>query len=436
MPKSKVSLDVTQVENFIFDMSRCIKCKGCTWVDHIYMPGVKYSTRCPSATKYLFDSYGAYGKMRIGLAMVEGRLEYSDALLKILYACTLCGACDVGCKRNLDLEIELTLEALRIKAVKDGKGPMPEHKKIAQKIMQKHNFFGSPHENRKKWLTDEIKLSPKADVLYFVGCSASYTHPEIARATAKILNTSGTPFMLLPDEWCCGNMLYSVGMIDEARELAQRNIEAVRQTGANTLLTSCAEGYRMWKVDYPKMLNISTADLGFKIVHLTEYVDELIKKGALRLSNRIDLRLTYHDPCSLSRLSEPWVPWKGERGLWGVVNPPLERRRGTNGIYQPPRDILNSIPGVELVEMIRMRENAFCCGAGRGTKEAFPDFASWAAEQRLVEAKEVGAEAIVSACPWCKDNFTEAVKNNGKSLKVLDFSELVLSAVESTGKRR
>jgi len=436
MPKSKVSLDVTQVENFIFDMSRCIKCKGCTWVDHIYMPGVKYSTRCPSATKYLFDSYGAYGKMRIGLAMVEGRLDYSNELLKILYACTLCGACDVGCKRNLDLEIELTLEALRIKAVKDGKGPMPEHKKIAQKIMQKHNFFGSPHENRKKWLTDEIKPSPKADVLYFVGCSASYTHPEIARATAKILKTSGTPFMLLPDEWCCGNMLYSVGMIDEARELAQRNIGAVRQTGANTLLTSCAEGYRMWKVDYPKILNISTADLGFKVVHLTEYVDELIKKGALKLSNRIDLRVTYHDPCSLSRLSEPWVPWKGERGLWGVVNPPLERRRGTNGIYQPPRDILNSIPGVELVEMIRMRENAFCCGAGRGTKEAFPDFASWAAEQRLVEAKEVGAEAIVSACPWCKDNFTEAVKNNGKGLKVLDFSELVLSAVESTGKRR
>jgi Fe-S oxidoreductase len=192
----------------------------------------------------------------------------------------------------------------------------------------------------------------------------------------------------------------------------------------------------MWKVDYPKMLNISTADLGFKIVHLTEYVDELVKKGALKLSNRIDLRLTYHDPCSLSRLSEPWIPWEGERGLWGVVNPPLERRRGTNGIYQPPRDTLNSIPGVELVEMIRMRENAFCCGAGRGTKEAFPDLASWAAGQRLIEAKEVGAEAIVSACPWCKDNFTESVKNNGKSLKVFDFSELVLSAVESTGKRR
>jgi Fe-S oxidoreductase len=436
MPEEKVSLDVTDATNFIYDMSRCIKCKGCTWVDHIYMPGVKYSTRCPSATRYLFDSYGAYGKMRIGVALLEGRLDYSDRLLEILYACTLCGACDVGCKRNLDLEIELALEALRIKAVKDGKGPMPEHRKIAQNIREKHNPFGAPHKNRTRWLSDGIKPATKADVLYFVGCSASYTHPEIAQATAKILDASGTPFMLLPEERCCGNVLYSVGMVDEARELAQRNIDAVRQTGAKTLLLSCAEGYRMWKVDYPKMLNISTADLGFEVVHLTEYVDGLVKKGALKLEHRVDLRLTYHDPCSLSRLGEPWVPWEGKRGLWGVVDPPLERRRGTNGVYQPPRDVLNAIPGVELTEMPRMRENAFCCGAGRGTKDAFPDFASWAAEQRLTEVKEVGAEALVSACPWCKDNFVEAVRNDGGTLKILDFSELVLSAVAGTGQGR
>jgi Fe-S oxidoreductase len=430
MPKEKVSLDVTQIENFVFDMRRCVKCKGCTWVDHIYMPGVKYSTRCPSATRYLFDAYGAYGKMRTGLALVEGRLDYSEELLKILYACTLCGACDVGCKRNLDLEIELTLEALRIKAVKDGQGPMPAHKRTARKIINSHNSFGSPHGNRKKWLTEEVRPSPEADVLYFVGCSASYSHPEIARATAKILNASGTPFMLLPDEWCCGNMLYSVGMIDEARELARRNIEAVKKTGAKNVLTSCAEGYRMWKVDYPKILNMSTNDLGFSVVHVTEYIDELIKKGVLKLAGGIDLCLTYHDPCSLSRLSEPWAPWKGERGLWGAVNPPLERRRGTNGVYQQPRDILNSIPGIKLMEMPRMRENAFCCGAGRGTKVAFPEFASWAAEQRLAEAREVGAEAIVSACPWCKDNFTEGTNKNGAKLKVLDISEIVLASLE------
>jgi len=431
MPKQKVSLDVTNVENFIFDMSRCIKCKGCTWVDHIYMPGVKFSTRCPSATRYLFDSYGAYGKMRIGLALAEGRLEYSDKLLEILYACTLCGACDVGCKRNLDLEIELTLEALRVKAVKDGKGPLLEHKKAAQNILTKHNRFGAPQQNRTKWLPRGMKPSPKADLLYFVGCSASYANPEIARATVKILNASRTPFMLMPDEWCCGNLLYSVGMVDEARELARRNIEVVKQAGASILLTSCAEGYRMWKVDYPKLLNIATADLGFRVVHLVEFVDELTKRGALKLTSQVDLRVTYHDSCSLSRLSEPWVPWQGERGLWGVVTPPLERRRGTNGVYQPPRDILKSIPGLELVEMPRMRENAFCCGAGRGTKEAFPDFALWAAAQRLKEAKEVAAEAIVSTCPWCKENFIKAVNESGENLKVFDISELILASVKA-----
>jgi len=429
MPETKVSLDVTNLDNFVYDMSRCIKCKGCTWVDHTYMPGVKFSTRCPSATRYLFDSYGAYGKMRIGLGIAENRLDYSESYLKILYACTLCGACDVGCKRNLDLEIELTLEALRINAVKEGRGPMPEHKTIAQNIATKHNSLGAPHQNRVKWLPQGIKAATKAEVLYFVGCSASYTNPEIAQATVKILNAAGTPFMLMADEWCCGNILYSVGMIDEARELAKRNIESVRQTGATTLLTACAEGYRMWKVDTPKILNMSTADLGFRVVHLVEYVDESIKNGDLKLNNRVDLRLTYHDSCSLSRLSEPWVPWHGERGLWGVVNPPLERRRGTNGVYQEPRDILSSIPGIELVETPRKRENTFCCGAGRGTKEAFPDFALWAAQHKLAEVKDVGAEAVVSACPWCKNNFAQAISKNGENLKALDISELILASV-------
>jgi len=429
--KHRVKLDVTNAENFVYDMSRCIKCKGCTWVDHTYMPGVKFTTKCPSATRYLFDSYGAYGKMRIGHALVEGKLDWTDKMLEIVYACTLCGACDVGCKRNLDLEIELTLEALRIKAVKDDKGPMPEHKKIAQNIAKNHNFFGLPHKNRTKWLPGSITPAAKADLLYFVGCAASYRNPEIAKATTKILNASGTKFMLMPDEWCCGNTLYSVGMIDEAKELALRNIEAVKKSGAKTVLTSCAEGYRMWKVDYPKMMQISTEDLGFRVVHLVEYVDELIKQGDLKLTKPMDMRVAYHDSCSLSRLSEPWVPFEGKRGWMGIVEPRLTRRRGTNGVYQQPRDILRSIPQLKLVEMPRKRENAFCCGAGRGTKEAFPDFASWATKHRLEEVKEISAEALVSTCPWCKNSFSQAVKETKDSIKVFDISEVILASIKA-----
>jgi Fe-S oxidoreductase len=429
MPKRQVSLEVTQLDNFIYDMSRCIKCKGCYWVEHTYMPGIKFPTRCPSNTWNAFDSYGAFGKMRIGTAIAEGKLKWTPKLLEIIYADPLCGACDVGCKRNLDLEIELTLEALRIKAVKDGAGPMPAHKKVAQNIAANHNQFGALHENRKKWLTPDIKVAQKAEMLYFVGCSSSYTNPEIAKATAKILNASDTPFMMMPDEWCCGNTLYSVGMIDEARGLAKRNVEAVKQTGATTLLLNCAEGYRMWKVDYPKMLNIATSNLGFKIIHLVEFADEMVKKGALKLTKKVDLRVTYHDSCSISRLCDPWIPWEGERGWMGTVSPPLKRRRGAGGLYGQPRNILSSIPGVKLVEMPRMKENAYCCGAGRGAKEAFPELASFSAKHRLEEVREVGAEALVSTCPWCKNNFAKAVKENGDNVKVMDISELILESV-------
>ncbi|HOP85612.1 MAG TPA: (Fe-S)-binding protein [Syntrophorhabdaceae bacterium] len=429
-PKKKVSLDVTNLENFVYDMSRCIKCKGCYWVEHTYMPGINFSVRCPSNLWNDFDAYGAFGKMRIGIAIQEGRLKWTDKLLEIIYADPLCGACDVGCKRNLDLEIELTLEALRIKAVKDGVGPMPAHKKIAKNIETKHNQFGAVHENRKKWISKDINVAEKADVLYFVGCSSSYVNQGIAKSTAKILNAAGTDFMLMGDEWCCGNTLYSVGMIDEAREIAKRNIEAVKASGAKTLLVSCAECYRMWKVDYPKMLNIATADLGFEVIHLIEFADKAIANNSLKPKKSVDVRFTYHDACSVSRLCDPWTPWEGERGWMGTVSPRLKRRRGQQGLYFQARNILNAIPGAKFVEMPRTRENALCCGAGRGTKEAFPELAQFSAKQRIDEVKYVSAEVLVSACPWCKTNFTQAIKENGDGIKVMDISEFILSSLE------
>ena len=431
MPEQKVKLDVTDINNFIYDMKRCIRCKGCFWVDHIYMPGMKFSYRCPSAQKFLFDSYGAaYGRFRTALALIEGRLDYSDRLLDTIYECNLCGACDAGCKRNLDLEVSLALEAVRIKCVSDGKGPMPEHKRIAENIDKNHNRYGSPHANRSKWLPKDVKPATKADIVYFVGCASSYAHTEIAQATVRILTNTNTKFMLLDsEEWCCGYPLYSTGQIDAFKKQAEHNIEAVKKSGASTVLVSCAEGYKTWKVDYPKLLGKSTADMGFKVMHIVEHIDQLIQGGGLRFNNQINMRLTYHDPCNLGRLSEPWVQWEGTRGLWGVVNPPLERRRSTHGIYQQPRDILSAIPGIELVEMIRTKENALCCGAGGGVRDAFKNFALWTANERLEEVREIGVEAIVSACPFCKDNFAEAIKAGGDEIKVYDISELIWQAI-------
>ena len=218
-------------------------------------------------------------------------------------------------------------------------------------------------------------------------------------------------------------------MIDEATEIAKRNIEAVKASGAKTLLTSCAECYRMWKVDYPKMLDIATADLDFEVIHLLDFADKAIANGSLKPTRNVNLRLTYHDACSVSRLCDAWRPWKGERGWMGTIEPRYKRRRGTEGLYSQPRNILDAIPGLTIVEMPRIRENAFCCGAGRGTKEAFPELARFSANQRLEEVREVGAEALVSACPFCKNNFSQTAKANGEELKVMDIAEVVLASL-------
>lgn len=173
--------------------------------------------------------------------------------------------------------------------------------------------------------------------------------------------------------------------------------------------------------------------MNFEVLHITEYLDLLIKGGKIKPIKKVPLKVTYHDPCHLGRLSEPYLPWVGvERKVLGQIvikDPPKEFRRGTNGIYEPPRAVLQSIPGVELVEMERIKEYAWCCGAGGGVKEAYPDFALWTAKERVEEAKATGAEALVTACPWCERNFRDALGQNGDKMKLYDVVELLLEAL-------
>jgi Fe-S oxidoreductase len=421
--------DNYDINNYTYDMDRCIGCKGCVWVDHVYMSGVRFGVKCPSNAYKLFDGYAAMGREKIGMALLEGRIDYTPEYLDIIYMCQHCGACDVGCKRNLDLEPLSVLESLRVKAVKDGQGPMPAHKTVAQNIADKGNRYGAA-ENRLGWITDDINVSDKADMVYFPGCSASYVEKGIARATGKILNKAGIDFMTLGDnDSCCGHPVATCGMLDEAKAIARKNIDNLKATGAKTLVTSCAECYNTWKVIYPKMLSKDYSDMGYEVVHLVELISRLVNEGKFDLSRPMNMRATYHDPCRLARQGEPWVEWEGTRGKYGILEPKKEYRRGTFGAYQPPRDILNKIPGLDMVEMPRMKENAFCCGAGGGVMDAYPDFAKWAAKERLTEVQSVAAEAVISACPYCKKVFNEASKENNMNIKVYDITEIILACM-------
>jgi Fe-S oxidoreductase len=171
----------------------------------------------------------------------------------------------------------------------------------------------------------------------------------------------------------------------------------------------------------------------FEVLHTVEFIDRLIKEGKLKLARRVPMIVTYHDPCHLGRQGEPYVPWNGVekkiRNQIVVYEPRRPRYNGAWGVYDPPRNVLRSIPGLELVEMERIREYAWCCGAGGGVREAYPDFARWTATERVEEAKSTGAEAIVSACPWCEGNFKDAIHSMADGMKVVDVVELVQRAL-------
>jgi Fe-S oxidoreductase len=129
----------------------------------------------------------------------------------------------------------------------------------------------------------------------------------------------------------------------------KHNLEAIRKSGTTEIITSCAECYYMFKVIYPKLLERN--DIGVKVTHTSELIAELIGNGKLKLKKKAQLRTTYHDPCHLGRLGEPYIHWKGKLLKYGRHDPPKVYRRGTNGIYSPPREVLKSVPGLQLVEM-------------------------------------------------------------------------------------
>lgn len=413
------------LNDYIYTMESCNSCGQCRFILGPKSKGQEFVEVCPIYSRYLFESYSGQGLINIAQELLEGTLEYNDAVLKHIYSCTTCGACDINCKSVRDMEVMDTILALRAKCVEDGRGPMPEHQEFARLVEKNHNIYGREHRHRFDWLPEDMKLSGNADTVYFVGCTTAYLYPDIARDTVKILQAGGIDFKVMnAEEYCCGAPLWRTGQMIEARKLVEYNLTALKKQKIKTLVVSCAECYGTFKGLYPRI-----AELDFEVLHITEVIQRLLKEGRLKLTKKQELKVTYHDPCLLGRLSEMYVPWKGEIQAFGYHQPPKKFRRGTNGVYEAPREILKAIHGVELTEMTRNAENSFCCGGGGGVPSAFPDFSLWVAGERLKEAAATGAEAIVSCCPFCESSFRKAIISSKSRIHYHDLTGLVAKAI-------
>jgi Fe-S oxidoreductase len=412
-------------------VERCCRCSVCKFVPLQKVKGIRHSYVCPSISKYNFNAYSGGGRLLTIKSMLKNGLNYNDKLREIVYNCQMCGACGVSCNYAMDIEVMEPINELRIKCVQDGQTHPALDKVIAG--LRKDNSMVPVRGKRGDWATGlglKNATEEKVDVLYHVGCLTSYD-PEmhkLAKATAKILQKVGINFGIAGDaEVCCGGRAYQMGYEDAFLGQAKKNMALIKKAGVKTLVTGCADGYRAFKVLYEKFH--LKEDL--QVLHITEYLHQLIREGKLKLSKRVDLNVTYHDPCNLGRLGEPWIHWEGKQkpGNRYMFDPPKEYRRGEHGVYEPPRGVLESIAGLTLSEMDRIKEYAWCCGAGGGVNESNTDFSIWTAQERIQEAESTGAEAIVTACPWCEKNFSEAIKAGGSQLKVYDIVELVEKAI-------
>jgi Fe-S oxidoreductase len=371
----------------------------------------------------------------MGLSVLSNRLSYTNDFLDILYKCNMCGACDVSCKCNKDMEPLAVSQELRIKAVEDGQ-LHPAHMLIIDGLRKEDNMLQAKKADRGNWakgLNVKNITEDKTAVYFHTGCRYSFDEElwPVVKSAARLLQKAGVDFAIAgKDENCCGGRAYEMGYQGEFTKYAENNLEMLKNAGIKTVVTCCADCYYAYKVLYPKMMG-AKSDL--KVLHITEYLDQLIKDGKLKLSKKIPMAVTYHDPCHLGRMGEPFIPWKGvEKKVFNqmfIYDPPKPWRKGTKGIYQPPRNVIQSIPGVTLNEMQRIKEYAWCCGAGGGVIDAYPEFAQWTAMERIEEAKSTGAEAMVTACPWCKRNFTDALKESGDRFKIYDIVELLEQAV-------
>jgi Fe-S oxidoreductase len=292
--------------------------------------------------------------------------------------------------------------------VADGKAPAA-YTAMVDNLKDKKNISNFANGTRLDWaeeldeIPENLDQEPGAEVVYFVGCVSSF-FPRAAQvpvAMVQLLQKAGVNYTTMgSEEWCCGFPLLAAGHAAEILEFARHNVDTVRKMGAKTLVTGCASCYHVWSHVYPEVLGES---LGFRLVHATEMLAELVSTGKL-VPNELNQTVTYHDPCDLGRNS---------------------------GIINPPRQIINSIPGIKFTEMATSGEEATCCGGGGNLQGADAGLADAIAGKRIKEAAETGATIVVSACQQCEQMLEKAARTEKLPLQVMDVSELLLMSIDN-----
>lgn len=359
-----------------------------------------------------WESQSPRGKWSLLKMVADGKTDITQSDVSTFLSCTTCELCTEKCQ--LELPIEPSWFKLRGQLVQDeGYHTLPAFQIMAASSLKERNVWAHYSKNRDEWVPDDIReyIKEKSDIAYFPGCTASFVEQDIAISTARLLKKAGVEYSYLgKEEACCGIPMLMSGKWDVFEEIMDHNIAAMKKLGATTIVTSCPACRLVWETFYKRFTLDRGEDYPFKAKHYSEVIAEKIADGSFVPEHTMEGVITYHDPCHMGR---------------------------AGGIYEEPRELLKSIPGIDFREMEYNRDRSHCCGSVLTLVEN-PDTAARIGKIRLDEAVDAGADTIITACPCCRVQLQATAEYYGmENLKVKDMAAFMaescgLEVIDST----
>ena len=339
-----------------------------------------------------------------GAETVESRNLIGDVIEEdAIWACTTCRSCSEQCPAMVE-HVPKIVDMRRNLVLMESSFPA-EVQATFRNMENNSNPWGIGWDTRADWAKDlgvkTVAEEPNADIIFWPGCAGSFDdrNKKVSTAMVKIMQAAGVNFAILgTEEQCCGDSARRIGNEYLFQTLAQGNIEIWKNHGIKKIVTTCPHCFNTFKNEYPEFGS------EVEIIHHTEFIANLLIDGKLKLSGEVKQKITYHDSCYLGRY---------------------------NGIYDQPRMIMRSVPGLQVEEMKRSYEKSFCCGAGGGRMWMEENIGTRINEYRTDNALEIGVDMIATGCPFCLTMLEDGVKEKGKveEVKTVDLAEIVAKAL-------
>ncbi len=394
-------------------------CMGCGDCGYSIRSAVGKFKVCPvkEAHDTPWEVFFSRGRMQLAKGVLDGALPLSKELAEIVYQCTSCGGCHDTCHQSHSPHVEHFVtrwvdhvkiwETFRADLV-DAGFILDRHKEFLTALQNPEmlNPYGKSAAEKKELIGQLQGFAEKGetDVGFFSGCTYPFQFFSSLENLGRLFTALDLKVVKIPDEVCCGSVAYRIGDIDTGDKLKAKNAEILEEYGIKTLIAACSGCYRTLKMDHEigKKEDEENDELG--VLHITEYLEAKLKDKAVlaKFTNQEPITVVYHDPCHLGRHAE---------------------------VYEAPRNILQALPGVTLVEMKRHGHNAWCCGAGGGVKGQFPDLALKIGQERVAEALQTGASLIVTSCPFCVRNLQDAAESK-QTIEVIDILDFLIQRLD------